>query len=53
MFRRINAKSGFQLMALIPKFQWKHIGKAFSITAVDYSRPFKTVNGRGKSRNKR
>ena len=53
MCRRMNAKGGFQLMAPIPKFRWKQIGKAFSITAVDYAGPFETVNGRGKIRNKR
>ena len=53
VYRRRNAKAATQIMAPLPIFRVKASMRAFSYAAVDYAGPILTIQGRGKSRNKR
>ncbi|XP_071095649.1 uncharacterized protein [Haliotis cracherodii] len=50
---RDKAKPAYPMMAPLPKMRLRKSFRAFSQAAVDYAGPFITVQGRGKSRQKR
>ncbi|XP_067667337.1 uncharacterized protein [Haliotis asinina] len=51
--RRQKAKPTAQIMAPLPKMRLRYSLRAFEQTGVDYAGPFLTIQGRGKSRQKR